>query len=269
MFKLFFVILLSLFSFQASASVVAKVGPVEITLDDFKKKFDEVKQNINPPTPQQFLEDLVRYEMGVLEAERQKLRELPEVKERFKTELYKFLIEKELGDKVNNIQVTEAEMRRYYQSNPELRSSHILIEFSPNASQEEIKTAEAKANRMLRLIRTSNAPFEEHVRQFSDDEVTKERGGDMGFQSRQTVVPTYYDALAGLKANEVGGPVRTLYGFHIVKLTGRRSYQEANKRQIRAAVFDVKRRAVFDEYFKSLSQRYPVTKREALLRNIQ
>ena len=52
--------------------------------------------------------------------------------------------------------------------------------------------------------------------------------------------------------------VETPFGFHIIKLTGRRSYEEATKREIRMAVFDEKRRKAFDEYFARLKKNYPV-----------
>ncbi len=71
----FAVFSLIIFSSSVSAQVVAKVGNKPITLKDFKIKYDEVKkQTINPPPPVVFLEDLIRYEVGVQEAEKQNLR---------------------------------------------------------------------------------------------------------------------------------------------------------------------------------------------------
>jgi peptidyl-prolyl cis-trans isomerase C/peptidyl-prolyl cis-trans isomerase D len=61
-----------------------------------------------------------------------------------------------------------------------------------------------------------------------------------------------------MKTNEVKGLIETQYGFHIIKKTGQRPYSEANKRTIRAAVFDTKRRALFDAYFAGLKKQYPV-----------
>ncbi|MEO0335433.1 MAG: hypothetical protein AAF202_03515, partial [Pseudomonadota bacterium] len=135
--------LLCLSAFLAPATyaqiIVATVGTKKITLAEFKKKFKDVKQNsINPPKPEVFLEDLIRFEMGVQEAEKINLRNDPIVKERFKQEMYKALLEKKLGKQVENIKVNEKEMRRWYKKNPELRLSHILIEFSPTATAMQI-----------------------------------------------------------------------------------------------------------------------------------
>ncbi len=263
---------LFVFSFAAvaQAQVVAVVGNSKITLDQFKKKFEDVKkQAINPPEPQLFLEDLVRYELGVQEAERQGLRNDPGVKERFRQELYKALVEKELGKKVDAIKVSEKEMRAFYKKNPEFRSSHILIEFKPDATEAQRKEALKRATEIYQEVKKSKRPFEELVKLYSDDNLSKMNGGDIGYQSRMTVVPTYYQALAKLKVGQITGPIRTLYGYHIVKLTGIRSFQDANKKQLRAAVFDSKRKDIFDAYFKKLKGKYTVKTDESLLKTLK
>jgi parvulin-like peptidyl-prolyl isomerase len=267
----FFTLLIGiLFAHQAFAQNLAVVGGTPITLQEFQKKYDEIKrQAINPPSPELFLEDLVRYELGVQEANKRGLKNDPIVQERFKQELYKALIEKELGKKVDGIKVNESEMKAHYRKNPELRSSHILIEFKPDANEEQIATARKRAEEILKEVRASKRPFEELVRLYSDDNLSKRNGGDIGFQSRMTVVPTYYDSLSKLKKGEIGGPIRTLYGFHIVKLTDIRPYENANKKQIRAAVFDEKRKVLFDTYFKNLKNRYTVEKNDALLKQVK
>ena len=72
-----------------------------------------------------------------------------------------------------------------------------------------------------------------------------------------------------MKKNEIAGPVRTLYGYHIVKLTDTRAYQNANKKQLRAAVFDQKRKIIFDRYFKKLKSKYKVSKNTSLVKKIK
>jgi peptidyl-prolyl cis-trans isomerase C/peptidyl-prolyl cis-trans isomerase D len=258
------------FAQYASAQVVAKVGSSEITLKDFKAKYEDVKrQTINPPTPEIFLDDLIRFEMGVQEAEKRKLANDPAVRERMRQELYKGLVEKELGKQTEKIKVTEAEMRNYYKDNPEIRSSHILIEFKQDATPEQKEVARKRALEIYKEVKGSKRPFEELVKLYSDDTLSKAAGGDIGYQNRISVVPTYYDALLKLKNNEISEPVLTLYGYHIIKATGRRSFQDANRRQIRAAVYDTKRKALFDSFFKKLSSGYPVTKDEKLIKSLK
>ncbi|MNL54713.1 putative parvulin-type peptidyl-prolyl cis-trans isomerase precursor [compost metagenome] len=104
------------------------------------------------------------------------------------------------------------------------------------------------------------------VKLYSDDALSKQAGGDVGWQSRVTLVPSYYDAIANMKVGEVKGLIETQFGFHIVKLTGRRSYENANKRQIRAAVFDEKRRQIFNDYFAKLKKSYSIKENKSAIK---
>jgi peptidyl-prolyl cis-trans isomerase C/peptidyl-prolyl cis-trans isomerase D len=255
----------------AQAQVVATVGSKTITLEEFKKRYDEVKRNAyNPPPADLFLEDLVRYEVGVQEAEKQNLQNDPIVKERFRQELYKALVEKAIGNKVSNIKVTEAEMKRYYEKNPNLRTSHILIEFRADATPDQKEAARKRALEILADVKKSKREFGEMARLLSDDVVTKERGGDLDFQNRVTLVPPYYEAALGMKVGEIKGPVETRFGFHIIKLTGRQSYADViDKRPIRTAVFDEKRKVLFDDYFKSLKSKYKIDVNKAALKGLK
>ncbi len=255
---------------QTHAQVLARVGDKNITVQYFNQRYAEVKkETINPPTPQAFLSDLIRFEMGVQEAKRRHIQDEPEVREAIRKDIYKGLLDKVLGDKIQQIRVTEAEMRNYYEKNPEIRSSHILIEFKPDATPEQIAAARKRAYEIYNDVRQSRRPFAELVRLYSDDNLSKPAGGDIGYQNRITVVPTYYDALLKLKLGQISAPVRTQYGFHIIKMTGRRSYRDANKDQIRAAVFDEKRKVFFDQYFNSIRSRYRVTKNEKLVKSLR
>jgi parvulin-like peptidyl-prolyl isomerase len=254
----------------AQGQTVASVNNSKITLKDFQAKYNAVKkESINAPPPELFLEDLVRFEMGAQEAEKLKLDQDPVVKENMRREMYKGLLERELGKQVDAINVSENEMKEFYKKFPEIRSSHILIEFPADPTDAQRDAALKRADEILKEVKSSKRPFEELVKLYSDDNLSKMNGGDIGFQSRVTVVPPYYDLLMKLKPNEVGGPVRTLYGFHIVKVTGRRTYQDANKRQIRAAVFDEKRKVIFDKYFGKLRSKYKITKDENLIKSLK
>ncbi|MNJ91053.1 putative parvulin-type peptidyl-prolyl cis-trans isomerase precursor [compost metagenome] len=246
-------------SFAQKNTIVAQVGKKNITLEYFNKKYDEVKsQTINPPSKRVFLEDLIRYEVGVQEAEKRGLSKDPIVQDQFDQVMYKALLEKDLGQRVQKIQVSEKEMQAWYKNNPEIRTSHILIEFKAGATPAQIAEAKKRANEILAEVQKSKRPFEELVKLYSDDPLSKQAGGDVGWQSRVTLVPTYYDTIQSMKVGEIKGLIETQFGFHIIKVTGRRSYENANKRQIRAAVFDEKRKQVFNDYFDKLKKTYSI-----------
>lgn len=259
--------LISVQSYAQRSEVVAQIGKKTITLEEFNKKYNEVKsQTINPPSKELFLEDLIRYEVGLQEAEKKNMQKDPAVQERFNQEMYKALLERELGPRVQKIQVSDKEMQAWYAKNPELRTSHILIEYKPGATQAQIAEAKKRATEIFEEVKKSKRPFEELVKLYSDDALSKQAGGDIGWQSRVTLVPGYYDAAVTMKVGEVRGLVESQFGFHIIKLTGRRSYENANKRQIRAAVFDEKRKALFNEYFNKLKQSYSIKENTSALK---
>ncbi len=263
-------VVLGLIGGIAQAQVVATVGGKNITLDEFKKRYDEVKKNsINPPPADIFLEDLVRYEVGVQEAEKTKVADDPIVKERFRQEMYKALIEKAIGEKVNQIKVNEAEMKKFYEKNPEIKTSHILIEFRPDASAQDKEIAKKRAEEILKEVKASKRDFAELAKLYSDDVISKDRGGDIDYQNKISLVPTYYDAAAKMKIGEIRGLIETRFGYHIIKVTGKRNYEDlTDKRPVRTAVFDEKRKIVFDEYFKNLKSRYKIDVNKASLKGL-
>lgn len=239
--------------------VVAKVGNRTITVEDFNRRYNEVKNTFNPPTKKQFLEDLVRFEIGLAEASLKGTEKDPIYQEKVKAELYKSYLEKELGEDIQKIPVSEKEMEAFYKANPEVRFSTIIIEVKPGATPQQKAEAKKRATEIYEEVKKSKRPFEELVRLYSDDMITKPLGGDAGFQSRVTLTPNFYEALSTMKVGDIKGLIETPFGLHIVKLTARRSYQDADKRQIRMAVHNEKRIKLFNDHFNALKKKYPTT----------
>ena len=246
---------------QKETDVLATVGTKKITVGDFNKKYKEVTSQVlsNPPSKKVFLEDLVRYEMGLQEAKKRGLDKDALVQDQMNQAMYKGLLEKELGQKVQDSKVTDEEMKAWYSKNPQIRVSTILIEVKPGATAAQRAEAKKRATEILTEVKSSKRPFEELVRLYSDDTTTKNLGGDIGWQSRITLNPAYYEAANKLKLNGVTADlIEVAFGFHIIKLTGKRSFEEAPKREIRMAVFDEKRKILFDKFFDNLKKNYPV-----------
>lgn len=251
----------------ANSDVVAKVGDKAIDLKEFNEKYEDVlARTMNPPSKETFLEDLIRYYAGLQEAEKLNLKSDPIVSKRVDEAVYAGLVEKAIGKNVEKIQVTDAEMMEWYKRNPEIRTSHILIQFKPGANQEEKAIARSRAKEILDSVKKSKRPFEELVALYSDDTLSKSAGGDVGWQSRVALVPTYYDAALRLKKGAISDLIETQFGFHIVKMIGQRPFAEANRQQIRMAVFEEKRKELFDGYFAALLKKYSVKKNTSLLK---
>lgn len=262
-------ILCSVFSYgqKKPDEVVATIGNTKITVKDFNDKFNQAfKNSVNPlPTKKQFLEELIRFEVGVQEAEKRNLDRDPIVRNAMRRELYKGLLEKELGMKVQNMPITEAEMAEHYKRNPEVRFSHILFELKPNPTPEQRQEALDRANKIFDEVKKSKRPFPELVKLYSDDPLSKQVGGDAGWQSRLTIVPQLYDAALSGKAGDIKGLIETQFGFHIIKVTDKRTYENASKRAVRLSVFEEKRKKIFDEYMEKLKKNYTIKSNPALV----
>lgn len=259
-------IAVSVFAESAKDEVVATVGTKKITLEDFNKKYDQVRSRaFNPPSKAQFLEELVRYEVGLQEAEKRGLEKDPTVIDRMKQELYKSLLEKELGAKADKITISDKEMAEYYKKNPEIRVSYILIEVKPGATAEQKAEAKKRANEIYDEVKKSKRPFEELVKLYSDDPYNKQTGGDAGWQGRVTLPPTVYEAILPMKVGEIKGLVEVPFGYQILKVTGRRAYENASKSAIRTAVFNEKRLVLFNEFFDKVKKGYSIKTNSKLI----
>ncbi len=266
--KVLYFLITLFFSTSVFSQVVATIGKRKITLKEFKKKFVQAQDQINPPTPQQFLEDLIRYEVGLNEAKKKKIQNRPEVQEAMNHQIYGYFIEGELGDKVAKIKISENEMKAQYKKTPELRTSHIVINLKKNANKKERAIAAKRAKEILEKVKKSKRPFKDLVKLYSDDTFTKQAGGDLGYQSIITAYPQYYNAALKLKVGQVHGLVETQFGFHIIKLTGVRDYEFADKRQIKSIVFELKRKKIFDAYFSKVKRKYKISKKVSLIKNL-
>lgn len=242
-----------------SNDIVAVVGNKQITKKEFETKYkDVVSKAFNPPSKDLFLEDLVRYEVGVMEAEKRRLGEDPIVQERIRQVMYVDLVEKEVGKKADQITVSENEMKKYYAKNPEIRTSHILIEVKEKAKPSEIEAAKKRALEILKEVKSSKRPFEQLVKLYSDDVISKKNGGDIGWHNSTTLLPEYYNAALKLSNGQVSNLIETKFGFHIIKMVGKKTYKDADKVRLNAAVKDQKKRVLFDEFFGKLKSKYNV-----------
>lgn len=247
------------FCSYAQAQVVATVGDTKITAKELAERLNDFKAQTNSSlNPEQLLEEVIRFEVGLLEAEKAKLKEDPLVKSRIKQVLYNSLLEKQLGTKLDSLQVNEKEMKAYYKNNPEIQLAHILIEVKPGAKPEDRKAAHKRAEEVVAAAKSAKTPFDQLAKSYSDDEPTKDLGGDIGYQTKVTLAPIIYDKAVKMNPGEVNGPIETPFGFHIIKLIDRHSYDSADKRQLRSAVYEEKRTQLFNDYFEKAKKSYRI-----------
>jgi len=99
----------------------------------------------------------------------------------------------------------------------ELHIQAITIGVDPSSRPSEWKAAQARAEQVRRRL-IEGAPFDVMARQYSTDP-SRQSGGDMGFFHRGSLADEFEAATRGLQIGEVSAVVRTIYGYHLVRVT--------------------------------------------------
>ena len=127
-----------------------------------------------------------------------------------------------------SVKASQAEIDQYMKSHPEeqVHARHILISIkSPDASTEEgldKPAARAKAEEVLKRVKAGEN-FEALAKEYSMDPGSKENGGDLGWFGHGRMVPDFEKAAFALQPGQVSDIVESQFGFHIIKVEGRRN----------------------------------------------
>jgi peptidyl-prolyl cis-trans isomerase C len=164
---------------------------------------------------------------------------------------------------------TEAEAKEFYEKNPksfetpeQVRASHILFRLTPDASPEKVTETMKKAE--AAVVRAKKEDFAKLAAELSEEPGAKERGGDLSFFPRKgAMVEPFAEAAFKLKKDEVSAePVRTEFGYHVIKVTdrkesGKQGFDEA-KPNIVAYLSNQKKKAAVDELIVAMRSKAEV-----------
>jgi peptidyl-prolyl cis-trans isomerase C len=221
--------------------VVLKAGSVTLTAAQFDDLIDGLPDNVKAmargPRRKQFADFLVRAYILSAEAKRRKL-----------DETHAYIVQSTLNDdqvlvalvtdQINSeTKVDEAEARKYYDEHKEnyeeVTARHILIRakgapmpVKPGAKELTDQEALAKANDVRKRI-LAGEDFATLAKTESDD-TTSSNGGLLPAFSHGRMMPSFEQAAFKLKPGEVSEPVKTPYGYHIIKVEGHttKSFEE-------------------------------------------
>jgi peptidyl-prolyl cis-trans isomerase D len=157
----------------------------------------------------------------------------------------------------SRIAVSPGEDRDYYTKNrakythkDKVKASHILIKSLKTEDKAKHEAARKKAGELARKLK-AGANFEELARKNSDDPGSAKKGGDLGFFEKGMMVKEFEKAAFSQKEGEIGEPVETQFGFHIIKViekkqAGQDSFEKVRE-EIQAALKAVKAKARVEE----------------------
>src|ERR1700722_15153644 len=136
-------------------------------------------------------------------------------------------VEVSLADLAAKVHVDDAQLKAYYDeqkaktperfSQPEQRRvRHILFQV---ADPKDEAAAKAKAEAALKRAQ-SGEDFGKLAQELSQDTGSARNGGDLGWAERSRYVGPFADAAFSMKEGEIKGPIKTQFGYHILKLDG-------------------------------------------------
>jgi len=159
-------------------------------------------------------------------------------------------------------QVADGDAKAFYDSNkPEFESpetvkaSHILFMVNKEDSEEVVKQKEEAAKKAAARAKKGE-DFTKLAKELSEEPGAKETGGDLGFFSKDRMVPEFAEVAFTQKPGEVGKPVRTQFGWHVIKVSekkpaGMTPFEEV-KEQIAAYLKSTKQREAVQGILKNL-----------------
>jgi len=126
----------------------------------------------------------------------------------------------------DKIKVTDASIKDYYEQNqaefkvPEkVEARHILIKLAQDAEEEKVNEALKRAQDIYAMA-LKDKDFEKLAKEYSEGP-SKDNGGYLGVFEKQSMVKPFADQAFSMKAGEISKPVRTMFGWHIIKVIAR------------------------------------------------
>ena len=133
-------------------------------------------------------------------------------------------LELSAAELTKDIAADEAALKEYFESHkssyitPEERSAnHILVHVEKDAKPEEVEAALRKAEEYLTEAKSGKS-FEEIAMAHSDDIGSKSEGGKTGFFRRGVMAKEFEEAAFSMHPGELRGPIRTEFGWHVIRL---------------------------------------------------
>ena len=103
-----------------------------------------------------------------------------------------------------------------------IQAAHIFLQLPYDAPEEDVAAMQQKANNIYNeLMEQDGKNWSEKVKQYSDDKGTVTRDGTLSSFTVSRIVPEFIEVCKSLEIGQIAKPVRTNYGFHIIKLLGK------------------------------------------------
>lgn len=240
-----------------TGQIVAKVGDRPVTVEEMDRYINRMGIRFNSADQElefrrSLLDTIINHNLLVIGAYEHNLDRHEEVLRAIEGEKIKFLLDALIEEEiVSKSTPSEAEIKDWYvKTGEELKVSHILVD------------SLATAEEVLKKLKEGQ-PFEELALEYSIDPSVKRNQGDLGYFTWGMMVDNFQEAAFKMQPGEVSAPVKTDYGYHIIKVVDRRevehrpSYAEA-KEFIRNSIMNRRQQKLVREYEQKMKKKYPI-----------
>lgn len=239
--------------------VLAVVAGEEITeadLNDFLRNVPKEQQAYlsSPQVREQYLEQLIALRMFSKQGEKEKLEETDEFKEILESARKDILAQMMIAKLLKDLDVTDEEAKDYYESNKRqfakgetVSAKHILVK------------EEEECNTILAAIENGEKTFEDAARESSTCP-SGQQGGDLGEFGKGQMVPEFEKAAFEAEVGQVVGPVKTSFGYHLIKVEKKNEASETPFEQVAGSIkgrmLQQKQNDAYNAKVKELKEKY-------------
>lgn len=223
--------------------VMEQFNPVLAMQPESKgKSFSELDKNVQ----EVLVKGYINSKLLEQEADKLKIRDSQEFKAKIKgietQMIQQEILERQIKDKITDKMVEDEykALTTNLKGQEEVKTSHILVD-----TEEKAKEIKKKLNK--------GTNFADLVKEFSKDESSKANGGEIGYVLKGQLVPEYEEKAFSLKKNEVSDPVKTQFGWHIIKMLDKRGVQIPTKEQAEQSIKNKLSKDIVEKYFTELA----------------
>lgn len=158
--------------------------------------------------------------------------------------------------------VDPEEIKKFYEANRKQfevkesrQASHILITADPAGGADAKQKAKKRADEIYQQVKAKPDSFAELAKKNSQDPGSAEKGGDLGFFTRGSMVKAFDDAVFNMKPGEISPPVESEYGYHIIKLTNVRSGRTSSPEEVGAKLEGEVKKQIASRQYADLAEK--------------
>lgn len=242
-----------------SKEVLATVAGREITQEEFDAFLASVPKEQqayihNPKFREHCLDQLTSLHMFAQMGEDLKLDETEDFKKAYENAKRDILAQMAIRETLKDVTVTEEELKAFYEQNKgqfmrgeTVQAKHILTD------------SEEKCNDILDAIVNGEKTFEDAAKEFSTCP-SKERDGDLGEFGKGQMVKEFEDAAFAAEIGHVVGPVKTQFGYHLIKVEKKNEASvvefEQIKENLRTNLLQQKQSIAYNQKVEEMKKKY-------------